>query len=74
MAEHKGASTKSPDGRPLERAIRAHIDGAQLALLQAYRDFIAHSEACDPCRTTGVDCDIAASLRIAWRDARDATP
>ncbi|MFF4746763.1 hypothetical protein [Streptomyces sp. NPDC001268] len=72
MAEDKATSAKSPDRRPLARALRAQVDADQLALLTAYRAFIAHSETCQPCRTTGVDCDTAAGLREAWRIAREA--
>ncbi|MDI9885881.1 hypothetical protein QMZ92_16225 [Streptomyces sp. HNM0645] len=74
MPEDRATSTKNPDGRPLERALRAHADAGQLALLAAYRAFIAHTEACQPCRATNVDCDEAASLRQAYRTAKAATP
>lgn len=74
MAEDRATSTKSPDGRPLERALRAQVDAGQLALLAAYRAFIAHTEACRPCREANVDCDEAASLRRAYRVAKAATP
>ena len=73
MAEHRAAATGSTDGRPLERALRAHADTASLNLLQAYRDFIAHTEACPSCRTSSIDCDEAADLRQAYRAAKAAT-
>ncbi|MFE3326917.1 hypothetical protein [Streptomyces sp. NPDC059176] len=70
MAEHRATAASHTDGRPLERALRAHADTASLNLLQAYRDFIAHSETCTGSCPHGVDCDEAAGLREAWRTAR----
>lgn len=70
MSEDRATRTRNTDGQPLERALRAHADTASLNLLQAYRDFIAHSETCTGSCTKGVDCDTAASLREAWRTAR----
>ncbi|WP_129771676.1 hypothetical protein [Streptomyces sp. L-9-10] len=37
---------------------------------RSYNAFIAHAQACIPCRA-GVDCDEAATLRQSWRLAKD---
>lgn len=36
---------------------------------EAYRAFIRHSQECSSCRTEGVDCLTAVTLRVAWREA-----
>jgi hypothetical protein len=38
----------------------------------AWRAYLAHTADCGSCRVDGVDCQTAAELKQAWRDAKDA--
>ncbi|MER5892265.1 hypothetical protein [Streptomyces sp. NPDC001876] len=44
----------------------------EAAVQVAYTAFIRHPQLCDVCRTEGMDCETAATLRQVWRDARAA--
>lgn len=68
MAEHRAAAASSEEAGPATRALKA----AALSVAAAYRAFIIHTQACVDCRTEGVDCAEARSLRQIWRDARAA--
>ncbi|MEU2799069.1 hypothetical protein [Streptomyces sp. NPDC007117] len=52
--------------------VQARLDAGDAAVQAAYSAFIRHTQACAPCRTDGADCETAARLRQAWRDARAA--
>lgn len=39
---------------------------------EAWRAFITHTQACDTCRSSGLDCDLGAELKQIWRTARKA--
>lgn len=52
--------------------VEAQHRGGEQAVQAAYSSFIRHTQACTECRTGGVDCDAAATLRQAWRNARQA--
>ncbi|MCR8943945.1 hypothetical protein NW249_17615 [Streptomyces sp. OUCMDZ-4982] len=52
--------------------VRARQQAGEAAVQSAYSAFIRHSQKCGPCRTEGADCETAARLRQAWRDARTA--
>ncbi|MEU6615297.1 hypothetical protein [Streptomyces parvus] len=52
--------------------VQAQLNAGDAAVQAAYSAFIRHTQACAPCRTTGADCETAAELRQAWRDARAA--
>lgn len=49
---------------------RAHRATAIAARDEAWRAFIIHTGDCAHCITTGRDCDTAAILKQAWRDAK----
>lgn len=66
MPDSTNPPAAAAEDGPVTRALRARAAVAA----QAYRDFIAHVAGCDDCRTWGIDCKDAASLRQAWRDAR----
>lgn len=53
---------------PVQAQHRAGEDAVQ----RAYTAFIRHTQLCPPCRMDGADCETAAGLRQAWRDARAA--
>jgi hypothetical protein len=46
-----------------------HMSGAEARVQEAYRAFICHPQECTSCRTEGVDCLTAVTLRVAWREA-----
>lgn len=69
MADSKGAAARGEEAGPAVRA--AHAIGAA-AEQQAYRAFLDHAQTCTDCRTTGCDCQPAAILKQAWRDAKAA--
>ncbi|WP_411118975.1 hypothetical protein [Streptomyces sp. 058-1L] len=57
-------------------AERTGLAGAQHraeedAVQTAYSAFIGHIEECDPCRKDGSDCATAATLKQAYRNAKD---
>ncbi|MGW1492543.1 hypothetical protein [Streptomyces sp. NPDC002402] len=54
------------------RAQRATTAAALAARDEAWRAFIDHTQACDTCRNTGLDCELAAELKQIWRAARKA--
>lgn len=68
MADSTNARASSEEPGPATRALRA----VALTAAQAYRNFITHASGCPDCRTEGVDCAEARSLRQIWRDARTA--
>lgn len=70
MADSTNARPGSPDGGPVSRALRALTADAD----RAGRDFMDHTQACDDCRRTGLDCEQAAVLKEAWRTARQDPP
>jgi hypothetical protein len=68
MTEATDATTGPAEGgTTVSRAMRATA-----SILGAYRAFIAHTQACEKCRTEGVDCGDAGRLRQLWRDAKAA--
>ncbi len=50
--------------------VQAQIAAGEAAVQVAYTAFIRHTQLCPPCRKDGADCDTAAELRQAWRDAK----
>ncbi|MFJ6615471.1 hypothetical protein ACIQPT_34925 [Streptomyces sp. NPDC091289] len=52
--------------------VQAQYQAVEAAVQAAYTAFIRHTQTCAPCRTEGADCEAAAALRQAWRDARAA--
>lgn len=68
MADSTNASPAGEGPGPAARTLRA----TALSVAEAYRQFIAHAQDCDTCRTTGADCEGAVSLKQIWRDAREA--
>lgn len=68
MADSRDATTPGEEPGPASRALRA---GAA-AILTAYQAFIAHTQHCQDCRFTGLDCTAAGQLRQDWRTAKDA--
>ncbi len=52
--------------------VQAQHRAGEAAVQTAYAAFIRHTQLCPPCRETGADCEAAANLRQAWRDARAA--
>jgi hypothetical protein len=66
MSEATDATAGTAEGgATVSRAMRATT-----SVLGAYRAFIAHTQACEECRTEGVDCDDASRLRQLWRDVK----
>lgn len=52
--------------------VEAQHRAGERAVQSAYAAFIRHTQLCAPCRKDGADCETAAALRQAWRDARAA--
>ncbi|MEV7895332.1 hypothetical protein [Streptomyces cyaneofuscatus] len=52
--------------------VRAQHRAGEDAVQRAYTAFIDHIQECPPCRTDGADCDTAAELKQAYRNAKDA--
>jgi hypothetical protein len=53
--------------------MQAVVASAHAYVDKAYQAFFIHTQACADCRTDGLDCEDAAELRQAWRDAKAAT-
>lgn len=55
--------------------VQAQLAAGDAAVQAAYSAFIRHTQKCNTgCRTEGADCETAAGLRQAWRDAKTAVP
>ncbi|NUL09049.1 hypothetical protein [Streptomyces lunaelactis] len=71
MPDPTDSAARGEDGVPAPLMQRA-ASSATAATLHAYRDFITHTQGCDTCIATGVDCQQAAELKQIWRAARGA--
>ena len=65
MADSTDAAAAGTVARGQRATLAAAID-------ETWRAFITHTQACTQCRATGLDCEPAAALKQAWRDARGA--
>ena len=64
--------TDPTDSAATGTVARAQRATAIAARDEAWRAFIIHTGDCAHCITTGLNCDTAAILKQAWREARDA--
>ncbi len=52
--------------------VQAQHRAGEAAIQAAYRRLIRHTQLCAECRADGVDCEDAADLKEAWREAQRA--